>query len=394
MAGSDQIWSEAVRTLERDKPFVLATVINVRGSTPREVGAKMIVRSDGQFGTIGGGCGEAEVFRKARLLLDEGSGAKLTEVDLTGDFEQQEIGSCGGIMDVFIDCWSPQADLEMARQLADSAEQSRAMALVTLIDGGEKSEPAVGAKALLDPHEPHSPSVLGGFSNQALAQMAERAADSVPGLLEVNQNGGLREIVRIEPSGAPRVFVDPITGAQRLIIAGAGHIAVPLASLGSMLGFHVTVIDDRASFANRERFPNADRIIVRPFSAAIESLSLDRHCYVISVTRGHSFDEEAIRTVLRGQARLPQQQRGCFIGMIGSRRRVRAMLDHLQEDGFDRELLEEIHAPLGLDIGAETPEEIAVSIIAEIIRERRIGTRDDFSLGTKSGRLRRTGARK
>ncbi|HJU12426.1 MAG TPA: XdhC family protein [Candidatus Binataceae bacterium] len=394
MAGSDQIWSEAVRTLERDKPFVLATVINVRGSTPREIGAKMIVRSDGQFGTIGGGCGEAEVFRKARLLLDEGSGAKLTEVDLTGDFEQQEIGSCGGIMDVFIDCWSPQADLEMARQLADSAEQSRAMALVTLIDGGEKSEPAVGAKALLDPHEPHSPSVLGGFSNQALAQMAERAADSVPGLLEVNQNGGLREIVRIEPSGAPRVFVDPITGAQRLIIAGAGHIAVPLASLGSMLGFHVTVIDDRASFANRERFPNADRIIVRPFSAAIESLSLDRHCYVISVTRGHSFDEEVIRTVLRGQAHLPQQQRGCFIGMIGSRRRVRAMLDHLQEDGFDRELLEEIHAPLGLDIGAETPEEIAVSIIAEIIRERRTGTRDDFSLGTKSGRLRRTGARK
>ncbi len=89
MAGSDHIWSEAVRTLERDKPFVLATVINVRGSTPREVGAKMIVRNDGQFGTIGGGCGEAEVFRKARLLLEEGSGARLTEVDLTGDFEQQ-----------------------------------------------------------------------------------------------------------------------------------------------------------------------------------------------------------------------------------------------------------------------------------------------------------------
>src|SRR5215471_1582503 len=117
MAGLDQIWSEAVRTLEGDQPFVLATVINVRGSTPREVGAKMIVRNDGQFGTIGGGCGEAEVFRKARLLLEEGAGARLTEVDLTGDFDQQEIGSCGGIMDVFIDLWSPQTDLIVARGL-------------------------------------------------------------------------------------------------------------------------------------------------------------------------------------------------------------------------------------------------------------------------------------
>lgn len=394
MAGADQIWSEALRTLERDKPFVLATVINVRGSTPREVGAKMIVRNDGQFGTIGGGCGEAEVFRKARLLLEEGSGAKLTEVDLTGDFDQQEIGSCGGIMDVFIDRWSPHTDLAVARKLADAVEQSRATALLTLVDAGMRSEATPGAKVVLDLAAPRAAGVLGGMSDEALAQLSERAADAIPGLLEVGENGTVRTVVRIEPSGAPRVFIDPITGAQRLIIAGAGHIAVPLAALGSMLGFHVTVIDDRASFANRERFPNADKIIVRPFNSALESLQLDRHCYVISVTRGHSFDEEVVRTVLRQQTHLPQGETGCFIGMIGSRRRVRAMLGHLEEEGFDRALLDEVHAPLGLDIGAETPEEIAVSIIAEIIRERRTGTRDDFSLGTKSGRLRRTAVKR
>src|SRR6202158_643813 len=99
MNGPDQIWSEALRTLERGQPFALATVVNVRGSTPREVGAKMIVRADGQFGTIGGGCGEAEVFRKARVLLEETNendrGARLAEVDLTGDFDQREIGTCG-----------------------------------------------------------------------------------------------------------------------------------------------------------------------------------------------------------------------------------------------------------------------------------------------------------
>src|SRR5580698_498551 len=138
MAGSDQIWAEALRTLERGQPFALATVVNVRGSTPREVGAKMIVRDDGQFGTIGGGCGEAEVFRKARLLLDEGEGARLAEVDLTGDFDQQQIGTCGGIMDVFIDLWSPQKDLPTARKLADSAARNRPSALLTLIDAGAK----------------------------------------------------------------------------------------------------------------------------------------------------------------------------------------------------------------------------------------------------------------
>lgn len=393
MAGSDQIWSEALRTLEREQPFALATVINVRGSTPREVGAKMIVRDDGQFGTIGGGCGEAEVFRKARLLLNEGSGARLTEVDLTGDFDQQEIGSCGGIMDVFIDRWSPQTDLAIARRLVDSVAHSRTTALVTLIDPGARSEADPGAKVLFDPAHPRSPGVLGGLSDGALGKLSERAADAFPGLLEVDGNGQVRPIARIEPSGAPRLFIDPVTGAHRLIIAGAGHIAVPLAALGSMLGFHVTVIDDRAAFASRERFPKADKIIVRPFDSALQSLHLDRHCYVVSVTRGHSFDELVVRTALQQQGHLPRDQAGCFIGMIGSRRRVRAMLKHLEEDGFDASLLDEMHAPLGLDIGAETPEEIAVSIMAEIIRERRTGTRDDFSLGAKSGRLRRVSAR-
>ena len=145
MAGVDQIWPEAARTLERGKPFVLATVINVRGSTPREVGAKMIVRDDGQFGTIGGGCGEAEVFRKARLMLAEGGGARLAEIDLTGDFDQQEIGTCGGLMDVFIGLWD-QPDLPIARTLAEAAEHSQPAALLTVVDPGEWGETPAGVE--------------------------------------------------------------------------------------------------------------------------------------------------------------------------------------------------------------------------------------------------------
>jgi xanthine dehydrogenase accessory factor len=380
MAAVDQIWSEAVRTLERNQPFALATVINVRGSTPREVGAKMIIREDGQVGTIGGGCGEAEVFRKARILLDEGAGARLAEVDLTGDFDQQEIGTCGGIMDVFIDLWAP-ADLPLARKLADSAEHNRPAALLTMIDPGARSEAPAGAKAVIDPNGTEVGAQLDGLEGGALRQITDRTADAVAALLEVDCEGTLKPVTHIEANGLPHLFVDPITGAQRLIIVGAGHIAQPLCELGAMLGFHVTVIDDRASFANRERFPRADVILAKPFTAAIESLRLDRHCYVISVTRGHAFDEEVVRAAL--------EQPGCFIGMIGSRRRARAMLSRFAEDGIDPGLIDEIHAPLGLDIGAETPEEIAISIMAEIIRERRTGVRDDFTLGAKIGRLRR-----
>jgi xanthine dehydrogenase accessory factor len=401
MIGPEEIWAEAVRTLERDKSFALATVVNVRGSTPREVGAKMIVRDDGQFGTIGGGCGEAEVFRKARVLLEDGGDGRLAEVDLTGDFDQEQIGTCGGIMDVFIDLWRPRADLEIARRLAEAADHNRPAALLTVVDpgnppgnppGSSQGNPPgpgtarlarVGERTVVDISRRAAP--LDGFAGlgaTAAQQLGERTADAVAALFEVGADGAVRPTTHLEPSGAPRVFLDPITGAQRLIIVGAGHIAQPLAQLGSMLGFHVTVIDDRAAFANRERFPNADQIIVRPFAAAIEALELDRHCFLLSVTRGHAFDEEVLRTALK-------RRNGAFIGMIGSRRRVRATLERIAEDGVPASELAEVHAPLGVDLGAETPAEIAVSIIGEIIRERRAGVRDPFSLGVKLGRLRR-----
>jgi len=379
MAESTLIWTEAVRTLERQRPFALATVINVRGSTPREAGAKMIVSEDRQVGTIGGGCGEAEVFRKARLLLGEGHGARLAEVDLTGDFDQQEIGTCGGIMEVLISLWLPDHDLPIARRLAEAAAHGQAAALITLVDPEVKSDLASGAKLVIDPRERTVP--IAGLASDAIEDLRARALEGTPSLLEIGAAGTIKPAVRLDTPGT-KIFLDPVSSAHRLIIAGAGHIAVPLATMGSMLGFHVVVIDDRASFANRERFPTADEIIVRPFAAAIDALKLDRHSYLISVTRGHAFDEETLRAALRQPCR--------FIGMIGSRRRAKATLARFEAAGIDPRLLDEVHAPIGLDIGAETPEEIAIAIMAEIIRERRTGRRDELTLGTKSGRLRRS----
>src|SRR5271165_6357437 len=192
MSGSDQIWAEALRTLERGQPFALATVVNVRGSTPREVGAKMIVREDGQFGTIGGGCGEAEVFRKARVLLEEKNdrGARLAEVDLTGDFDQREIGTCGGIMDVFVDLWAPARDLEIARKLADAAGRSAAGALLTVVDPGPRTELLAGSRSFIDPADAGASNAGGiDLASAGFADMIERVSDAIPTLLEVDSTG-------------------------------------------------------------------------------------------------------------------------------------------------------------------------------------------------------------
>src|SRR5262245_29788225 len=171
MMGPDQIWPEAERTLERGQKFALATVINVRGSTPREVGAKMIVREDGQFGTIGGGCGEAEVFRKARLMLDDGTGARITEVDLTGDLDQQEIGTCGGIMDVFVNLWSPLEDVPLARRLVDCMSQARPAALLTLVDAGTTTDLPAGSTMLIDFGDPFIEQETAGLTAAAVEQI-------------------------------------------------------------------------------------------------------------------------------------------------------------------------------------------------------------------------------
>src|ERR1700686_1688271 len=186
MTNPDQIWAEAVRVLEGGKPFVLATVVNVRGSTPREVGAKMIVRDDGQFGTIGGGCGEAEVFRKARVLLEDGGDARLAEVDLTGDFEQQEIGTCGGIMDVFIDLWSPQRDLPVAHEMAAPARASQPLALVTLIETNRATHDP--ARALVRPNA-ETTGLPVELPPKAIRQLSEVVSAAVPSLLEIDAQG-------------------------------------------------------------------------------------------------------------------------------------------------------------------------------------------------------------
>lgn len=173
---------------------------------------------------------------------------------------------------------------------------------------------------------------------------------------------GKSKAVNFEVDGVSfECFVDVYPSPSHLIIAGAGHVCEPVAKLGSMLGFYVTVIDDRPEFANSDRFPDIDKVVCEPFLSFFRNVALTSKTYILLLTRGHRFD------VLSLQELLQRAEQPAYIGMIGSRRRISGVFEQLKED-FPIERLSQIYTPVGLDIGAETPAEIAVSIMAEILK--------------------------
>lgn len=171
-----------------------------------------------------------------------------------------------------------------------------------------------------------------------------------------------------------KVFIDPIYPNAHLIILGGGHIALPLADIAKILGYEITVVDDRMSFANTARFPVVDHVICESFQKAIAGLTFTPNSYVVIVTRGHKHDKTCLSEILNKPA-------PAYVGMIGSRRKVTALFEELEFEGFDSKKFQSVHAPIGLDIGAQTPEEIALSIMAEITMVNHYG----FSKGLKYG---------
>ncbi|HHT17546.1 MAG TPA: xanthine dehydrogenase [Papillibacter sp.] len=159
------------------------------------------------------------------------------------------------------------------------------------------------------------------------------------------------------------LFAEPYVPPSRLIILGGGHIALPLAEFGAKCGFSVTVADDRPMFANRQRFPWADEVICEGFDRVFPKLGINRSAFVVIVTRGHRHDLDCLRAVLHLET--------AYIGMIGSKRRVRAAFEQMRAEGFPQEAVDRVHSPIGLKIGARTPEEIAVSILSEVIQSKR-----------------------
>ncbi len=204
-------------------------------------------------------------------------------------------------------------------------------------------------------------------AREALAKRASRLFSLNP-----SEEGG---VVVGTQGGHVDIFVEVLPPVPQLVIVGAGHIAQPLATIGGVLGMKVIVVDDRPNFANPERFPTADRVIVDDFVTALQSLRITQDSYVVLVTRGHAHDRSCLEFVLRAKPG--------YVGMIGSQMRIRTVMRGLREDGFEAGDLEGVYAPIGLAIGSQTPAEIALAIAAEIVNVRRGGAAPHLALGER-----------
>ncbi|MCG9890652.1 MAG: XdhC family protein [Thermosynechococcaceae cyanobacterium MS004] len=300
---------------------VLATVVNITGSVPRELGAKMLVNAQGEiWGTIGGGAGEAKVIRHALALMETGQ-PQWVEIDLSGAAHRSVEGVCGGMMQVWLQCWQGKGAIALIQDIIETLQGGGSCTLVT----------PYNSDAL--PYQLEHPTQADHLSAQA--------------------------------------FVESFNPAPILLIVGAGHCGIQLAKVADLLDFQVIVQDDRPEWANPKHYSNNIQIFTASVQTVVSGLSAEAQLYAALVTRGYPQDVQALLPLL-------SRPRPCaYIGMIGSQQRVRRVLRAVEtEHPLSQARLEAqpIHAPIGLDIGALTPAEIAVSIAAELVMVRRGGT--------------------
>jgi xanthine dehydrogenase accessory factor len=308
-----EVLSELIEWTKAGEEIALATVIETWGSSPRPLGSKMVVTRSGKMaGSVSNGCIEGAVFDEAQKVLKSGE-PKVAAFGVADDVAFDVGLACGGHIEVFI------------QPLGRVQEQ--------LIEMLHRNDPAT---------------------------------------LRTNLVTGEAELVEGAPSGSELarregdVFVEPFRRPAHLIIIGAIHIAIPLHRLAKLMGYRVTIVDARAKFASRERFPEADELIVAWPDEAMAHLDIDNSSYVVILTHDPKFDLPALRSVLGKQAG--------YVGAIGSRKTNQNRFDALRAEGFTEDQLARVHGPIGLDLGGRGAEETALGILAEITAARFGGT--------------------
>jgi xanthine dehydrogenase accessory factor len=334
--------------MEEGEDLVLATIIDHSGSTARSVGTKMLIRPDGStVGTIGGGLVEFETCRLASVVFKSGR-ALLKTFELTGaDAATTDRMICGGNMEILLELIN--SDPEMVKEFKElilALKQKHRGFLVKEID--VTGEPARRMKWCL-------------VQNGSVTRGDSGWQDAVASGLMAEAAEAKRPLALVK--GGKRFFVEPTLLPGTVFLFGAGHVSRPVAEMAAMVDFRTVIIDDRAEYANSERFPGADGIKVIPsFHQAFDGLEIDRDSCLVILTRGHLHDKTVLEQALKTDAG--------YIGMIGSRRKRDLIYMELITKGFNKADFERVHAPIGFAIGAETPEEIAVSIVAELIQAR------------------------
>lgn len=355
--------SEAV---SRHQPVAFTALVETRGSTPQKAGAMMLVFPDGsQVGTLGGGCVEAEVKRRALRLLDAGQTELLT-FNLDSDYGWDDGLICGGRMKMLVDPVRSEAEFGYYRRLLELLAVDQGCTEVVILDP-EKAGGHAGDRYLLD----NTGEVVASTVRRPDADVRTTEKDSLDrtwasGPLPSTIAQHLRPLSqRPRPYVAGGVSFLPHLRRCRLVIVGAGHVGQKVGELAAACDFDVWAVDDREQYCNAERFPQAKRLIVGDIDTALSGLDIDHNTYCLIVTRGHQHDEEALYHLAETSAR--------YVGMIGSQRKIKMIFEDLLREGISREALSRVYAPLGFDIGSQTVPEIAVSIVAELIAHRNLG---------------------
>lgn len=337
-----------LKQLVAGSPVVLASIVSMEGSTPRETGTKMVVDTDGKFyGTVGGGLLEATTISESKAVITSGR-SKFIDFDLMGEDTDSEDMMCGGKAVMLLDYLSAgDRNISLFENMIDFIFKRENFYFVTVYtESGEDinmSEHVLlfsdgrtaGDKVLEDSDIMSIRAELHDVSSTTILALDDRA-----------------------------FIIDPVRRVQTLFCFGAGHVAVPTAHIASTVGFKVVVFDDREEFANTERFPDAEEIkIIEDYNHALDGLDIDRDSFIVILTRGHRYDRDVLEQAIRTDAG--------YIGMISSKNKRDSVYKTLISAGIATvEELERVHSPIGLAIGGETPEEIAVSIVAELIFER------------------------
>ena len=344
------LFRKAASALEQGQPVALVTVIATTGSTPGKVGYKMLVFGEGEgiAGTVGGGLLEAKMIEEARRMLD-GPRVRLFRFDLDGTSDDEK-GICGGEVEFLIETFDATS-LPLFRELAAV---------------GSDNEGGVLA-SILSPEGPPRKMWLRDVERADIAGFSF-PEEIMATLREVAASGGAGTKVS---AGSMDVFVESLAVQPTVVLFGAGHVSYHIARFTRATHFGVVVCDERAEYANRERFPDADEIVVEDFGQVFERMRIDNHSYLVIVTRGHKCDQIVLEQAVRTHAR--------YIGMIGSKRKTLTLLQNLRDKGVAQERLDRVYAPIGVSIGAVTAEEIALSIVSELVKVRRLG--DEIGIG-------------
>ncbi len=253
---------------------------------------------------------------------------------------------------------------EVFEALNAALERGEDAALVTIVSANGSTPQRVGAKMLVFPDGRMVGTIGGGcYENDAFWKAKEAIQTRKPQLVKYDLNDDFAQENGLVCGGQMQVYIEPLESTPRLYVVGAGHVGHNLAKLAATIGFKIHVLDDREKFANQERFPEAESVVVETIPAWLQTADIPSSAYVVIVTRGHTYDLDALRSLAKRDLR--------YLGLIGSKAKVRRIYDALLEEGMPAEYLQRVHAPVGLDIGAVSPEEIAVAILAELIAVRR-----------------------